>query len=225
MGEQGWLRLLVTGLATAHVAGLVAGHVLPWTGSLAMTAFLLYTLSLPGPLPVVVARRIGVACLAAVALSVDARTGGSGFPNALLDLTGPGARELDGTLIVAGLVALAVAAGLGRRRGVHLAGLAAVAFLALLVAPMLYAWSRPQPEEQLRTRITTEAREQLLARARAANPGRDVVIAIAVQQDSRPLPAAQAPDWSLGLLPAAPAAALFAALAFIATGRGTADPA
>ncbi|WP_426512197.1 hypothetical protein ACPPVO_17155 [Dactylosporangium sp. McL0621] len=227
MGEQGWLRLLVTGLATTHVAGLIAGHVLPWTGSLTMVAFLLYTLSVTGTRQVLVARRIGIACLAALALDVDARTGGRCFPNVLIDLTAGGVREFEGTLLVVGLAALAVSACLPWRRGVHRAALAAVAFLVLLAAPMLYAWAQPRTEVEVGTRISAEARQRLLDRARAESQERGTVVAIAIMDD--PLPArlpeqTEAPDWSLGLSPAAPAAALFAVLAFIAGGRGTEDP-
>ncbi|WP_433061262.1 hypothetical protein [Dactylosporangium sp. CS-033363] len=210
------MRLIVTGLAATHVAGILAGHVLPWTGTTTMTALLLYALSVPGPRP----RVAGFACLAVLAASIDARTGGHGFPNCLIYPADPARHAVEGTLLVLGVGLLLVAA-LGR-------GFAVVALLAVLTAPALYAWTQPPDPSSLQPVISAQERLALIARARAQAGVQDgAIVAIAVSTEPPRLlpPVVAPPDWSRGLLPAVPAAVVFAALAAIATGRGTEDPA
>ncbi|GAA3265178.1 hypothetical protein Dvina_16455 [Dactylosporangium vinaceum] len=191
------LRVLVVGLAATHVAGLLGGHVLPWTGTLTMAAFLVYAWDC-GP-------RIGLAALMGLALEIDLRTGGTGFPNAF------GARPvLEGLLLVIALGDL-----LRTRRW---AGVAAAAVVVLLAGPVLLAAARPEPTASLQAVASPQERDQLAARMRFLHPGEITAVAVAVE----PAHATRPPS-SPALICAIPAMLLFAALALVAGARPDED--
>ncbi|MFI5912201.1 hypothetical protein [Dactylosporangium sp. NPDC051541] len=200
MNDSGWLRVVVVGLASTHIAGLIGGHVLPWTGTLTMAAFLVYVWD-AGP-----ARRIGFAALAGVALSIDLRTGGTGFPNAFTD---HGSRALEGALVAIGVVALAWS-----RRWTRLVAAVAV---VLLAGPVMLARARPEPESSLQSVITAEEQADLIARMtareRLLHPGANVAVAVmaARPHETAPGPATPTP---------LPAMLLFAVLALVAQAPG-----
>jgi hypothetical protein len=130
---------------------------LPWSGTLALTALLAYAWLAPpanatAPVPTAwprprTALLAGLAALTAVAGLVDARTGGFGWPTAVAQpAVDPLWRAVEGLLLLTASVSLAVAVVLtaGRPRSrralvAAVAGVGLVAFLAALPVWDLYA--------------------------------------------------------------------------------------
>lgn len=108
------LRWTAVGFALAHVLGLLVHDPVPYSGTLTMAAILAAVWCSPAP-----SRRLlcGLAALATLAWSVDARGGGSGWPTGLAEpATGMRAGAEAALLLGGGIAILGVDVGFVVRR-------------------------------------------------------------------------------------------------------------
>ncbi|GAA0744372.1 hypothetical protein Drose_18625 [Dactylosporangium roseum] len=139
---QAVFRWVVLAGAMVHVAGLLDDRPVPWSGTLTMAALLALVASAGRSRP----RRLasgGLVALTLLALSVDARMSGTGWPN---ELGSPGGRPLvavETALLVTGVLLLAAAAVTTRRWP----ACAGAGLLLLLAVPVLWSWAvAPEPQ-------------------------------------------------------------------------------
>ncbi|UWP86333.1 hypothetical protein [Dactylosporangium fulvum] len=149
---RGVLRWVVIAAAMVHVAGLLDDRPVPWSGTLTMAALLALVASAGRSR----SRRLasgGLVALTLLALSVDARMGGAGWPNELGHPGGHSRMMVEAVLLVAGVVLLAAAAVTTRRWPAF----AGAGLLLLLAVPVLWSWA-VAPEPQVTITQTVEPR-------------------------------------------------------------------